>query len=92
MNNSNYTITHKVSKQRLETYGYYSLDVSNRHGYAVNIILDLARANEDTCDDKDYLYPGDILILDWFEKPLEPTETEMLLFQLEYGFSLEFVE
>lgn len=54
------------------------------------IIYDLALANERFGYSPDHVDDTDILLYDYFEDPLEPTETEMSLFQLEFGFGLEF--
>ena len=48
------------------------------------VIYDLDRTLKQTA-----VYPRDILISDWFEKPLEPSVIEMLLFQLHFGYRLK---
>lgn len=38
------------------------------------------------------VYPyHDIILSDWFSNPLEPTETELALFELHFGYRLKFI-
>ena len=85
---------YKVAIETLLQEGFVELwdSVSIRESdYVGAVIYDLALANHVQGYASDYVVDKDILLDEYFENPLEPNETEMSLFQLEFGFGLEFV-
>lgn len=80
------TYIRKISKSELIKDGYVVVEPD------WHIILDLDMTNEDTGYHEGYISENDILISDWFDDWENPTETELSLFELEFGFKLNLVD
>lgn len=87
---------YKVAIETLLQEGFVELwindEPSQQSDYVGAVIYDLALTNTVQGYALDNLVDKDILLYEYFENPLEPTDTELSLFELEFGFGLEFIK